>query len=43
MDGIVIVIQTYINLLKAGKMKLEDIPEKYRDKVQNKLNEMAVG
>ena len=38
-----IIIQVYINLLKSGKMKLEDIPDRYREKVQDKLNETAVG
>lgn len=28
------VIETYYNLIKQGKMKLIDIPEKYRERVE---------
>ena len=31
------VIQTYINCIKSGKMKLEDVPERYRDKVEKQM------
>lgn len=37
MDGIVIVIQTYIKLVKSGKIKIEDIPDRYKEKVKEEL------
>ena len=43
MDGLLIVIQTYISLVKSGKMSIDEIPDRYREKVRNKLNETAVG
>jgi len=33
-----IIIQVYINLLKSGKMKLEDIPDRYREKVRERMD-----
>ena len=37
------VIEAYYNLLKSGKMKLEDIPERYREKVEIYWNEVEKG
>lgn len=37
MDGIVIVIQTYIKLVKSGRIKIDDIPDRYRDKVKEQM------
>ena len=37
MDGIVIVIQTYINLVKSGKITIDDIPDRYKEKVKEEL------
>jgi len=36
-DGIDIVIQTYINLVKSGKIKIDDIPDRYKEKVKEQM------
>lgn len=30
-------VDTYVKLVKSGKMKLEDVPEKYREAVREEL------
>lgn len=42
MDGIVIVIQTYINLVKSGKITIDDIPDRYKEKVKEQLERSTV-
>lgn len=37
MDGIQILIQTYVSLVKSGKIKLSDIPDRYKESVKNVL------
>ena len=37
MDGISIVIQTYINLVKSGKISIDEIPDRYKDKVKEEM------
>lgn len=37
MDGISIVIQTYINLVKSGKITIDDIPDRYKEKVKEQM------
>jgi len=32
-------IQSYVRLVKDGKITLEDVPEKYRDEVERRLTE----
>lgn len=32
-------IYTYISCIKSGKLKLEDVPERYRDDVKRYLEE----
>lgn len=34
------VIETYYNLIKQGKMTLQDIPERYRERVEIYYNEV---
>ena len=34
MDGLTIVIETYVKLVKRVDMTLEDIPERYREQVR---------
>lgn len=41
MDGMSIVIKTYINLVKSGKIKIDDIPDRYRDKVKKQLKKVG--
>ena len=36
-------IQFYVNRIRAGKMTLEQVPEKWRIKVQQALNEYPEG
>lgn len=31
-------IETYVKLVKAGKITLEEVPEKYREEVEKRLN-----
>ena len=38
MDGLLIVIQTYISLVKSGKMKIDEIPDRYRERVKQALS-----
>lgn len=40
MNGLQKVIQTYYNCIKSGKMKLEDVPERYRQLVEVYWNEV---
>lgn len=30
-------VDTYVKLVKSGKMQLEDVPEKYREAVREEL------
>ena len=43
MDGLECLIQCYISCIHSGLMKVEEIPERYRDLVIKKLNETSVG
>ena len=38
MDGLTIVIETYVKLVKRGDMSLADVPDRYKDKVRIALN-----
>lgn len=38
--GIMNVVQSYYNCIKSGKMKLEDIPDRYRERVEIYYNEV---
>ena len=40
MDGLQKVIETYCSCIRKNKMKLEEIPEKYRKQVEIYYNEM---
>lgn len=31
-------VRMYVRLVKAGRMELDEVPEKYRDDVQSKLD-----
>lgn len=31
-------VRMYVRLVKAGRMELDEVPEKYRDGVQSKLD-----
>lgn len=33
-------VDFYFKLVKAGKMDIEDVPSKYREKVRERINEV---
>lgn len=37
-DGYQRVIECYVKIVTTGKMELEEVPERYRDKVEEMLN-----
>ena len=36
-----IIIQTFVNAIKSGKLTLDDVPTDYKVQVEEKLNEQA--